>query len=45
MKISAILIMTLLFMGTKKKALIPSKMQLITEMRYAFVAKMKNETA
>ena len=45
MTISAILIMTLLFMGTKKKALIPSKMQLITEMSYTFVAKMINETA
>ena len=32
-------------MGTKKKSLIPSKLQLITEMSYTFVAKMINETA
>jgi len=45
MTISALTILTLLFFGTKKKLLIPSKIQLITEMSYAFVAKMINDTA
>ena len=45
MTISAILILTLLFFGTKKKALIPSKIQLITEMSYTFIGKMINDTA
>ena len=41
MTISAILILSLLFFGTKKKSLIPTKIQLITEMSYMFIAKMK----
>ena len=45
MTISGILILSLLFFGTKKKSLIPSKLQLITEMSYTFVAKMINDTA
>ena len=45
MTISAMLILALLFFGTKKKLLIPSRIQLITEMSYTFVAKMINETA
>ncbi len=45
MTISAILILALLFFGTKKKSLIPSKTQLITEMSYTFIAKMINDTA
>jgi len=45
MVISASLILLLLFLGTKKKYLIPSKIQLITEMSYTFVAKMINDTA
>tara|TARA_B100000700_G_C15027052_1_gene848714 strand:+ start:710 stop:1444 length:735 start_codon:yes stop_codon:yes gene_type:complete len=45
MLISATLISILLFFGTKKKTLIPSKIQLITEMIYTFVAKMISETA
>ena len=45
MAISSILILSLLFFGTKKKSLIPSKIQLITEMSYTFVAKMINDTA
>ena len=45
MIISAISILFLLFFGTKKKSLIPSKIQLITEMSYTFVAKMINDTA
>ena len=39
MTISAILILSLLFFGTKKKSLVPSKIQLVTEMSYTFVAK------
>jgi len=45
MFMSATLIILLLFLGTKKKSLIPSKVQLVTEMSYTFVAKMINETA
>ena len=45
MFISAILILSLLFFGTKKKSLIPSKIQLVPEMSYTFVAKMINDTA
>ena len=45
MTVSSILIILFLFLGTKKKALIPSKMQLIAEMSFTFVAKMINDTA
>jgi len=45
MIISAAAILLLLFIGTKKKLLIPSKLQLITEMSYTFIAKMINDTA
>ncbi len=45
MAISTLMILILLFFGTKKKSLIPSKLQLITEMSYTFVAKMINDTA
>ncbi len=45
MTISSVLILFLLFFGTKKKELVPSKIQLITEMSYTFVAKMMNDTA
>ena len=45
MIISAITILFLLFLGTKKKLLIPSKTQFITEMSYTFIAKMVNDTA
>jgi len=45
MVMSALTILTLIFFGTKKKLLIPSKIQLITEMSYSFVAKMINDTA
>ena len=45
MTISAALILLLLFIGTKKKTLIPSKIQLVTELSYTFVAKMINDTA
>ncbi len=45
MTISSALILLLLFLGTKKKLLIPSKTQFITEMSYTFIAKMINDTA
>jgi F-type H+-transporting ATPase subunit a len=45
MAMSAFTILFLLFLGTKKKLLIPTKIQLITEMSYTFVAKMINDTA
>ena len=45
MTISAAFILLFLFAGTKKKSLIPSKLQLVTEMSYTFVAKMINDTA
>ena len=45
MTISSITILLLLFFGTKKKSLIPSKLQLVTEMGYTFIAKMINDTA
>ena len=32
-------------LGTKKKLLVPSKIQLITEISYSFIAKMINDTA
>ena len=45
MALSVILILSMLFFGTKKKSLVPSKIQLITEISYTFVAKMINDTA
>ena len=45
MIISALSILLLLFLGTKKKLLIPSKIQLTTEIIYTFVAKMISDTA
>ena len=45
MIISSVLIMLFLFLGTKKKSLIPTKIQFITESSYTFVAKMINDTA
>ena len=45
MIISAVFILLFLFIGTKKKSLIPSKLQLVTEMSYTFVAKMISDTA
>tara|TARA_Y100000590_G_scaffold244705_1_gene275006 strand:+ start:352 stop:1086 length:735 start_codon:yes stop_codon:yes gene_type:complete len=45
MTLSAAAILIFLFLGTKKKLLVPSKIQLITEMTYSFVAKMINDTA
>ena len=45
MAITAMLIVSFLFFGTKRKSLVPSKMQLVAEMSYTFVAKMINDTA
>ena len=45
MVISASLIILLLFIGSKEKKIIPTKIQLITEMFYTFVAKMISDTA
>ena len=45
MIISSTLILLFLFYGTKKKSLVPSKIQFITESSYTFVAKMINDTA
>ena len=45
MTISSTLILLFLFLGTKKKSLVPTKMQFITEASYTFVAKMINDTA
>jgi F-type H+-transporting ATPase subunit a len=42
---SSLLILLILFLGTKKKLLVPTKMQLMTEMSYTFIAKMINDTA
>ncbi len=45
MVISASIIILLLYLGSKDKSIIPSKLQLIAEMFYAFVAKMISDTA
>ena len=45
MALSAFSILTILFIGTKNRSLIPSKIQLIIEMSYTFIAKMINDTA
>ena len=45
MAISSATIILLLFFGTKKKSIIPSKIQLVAEMSYSFVAKMISDTA
>ncbi len=45
MVISASIIIFFLFLGSKEKKIIPSKIQLIAEMFYTFVAKMINDTA
>ena len=45
MGLSSILILLFLYLGTKKKSLVPTKIQFITESSYTFVAKMINDTA
>ncbi len=45
MSLSSILILLFLYLGTKKKLLVPTKIQFVTEASYTFVAKMINDTA
>jgi len=45
MFLSSILILLFLYLGTKKKLLVPTKIQFVTEASYTFVAKMINDTA
>ena len=45
MMISAMTIVLFFFLATKKKSVIPTKLQLLSEMSYTFVAKMINDTA
>ena len=45
MAVSAISIFVLFFLGTKEKKIIPSKIQLISEIFYNFIAKMISDTA
>ena len=45
MTLSAAAICAVLFLGTKERKLIPSKLQLIAEMFYNFIAKMISDTA
>ena len=45
MVISASIILLFLFFGSKEKKIIPSKIQLLAEMSYTFVAKMISDTA
>ena len=45
MAVSAISIFILFFLGTKEKKIIPSKIQLISEIFYNFIAKMISDTA
>jgi len=44
MMISAFTIISLFFLATKKKAIIPTKMQLVSELCYSFVYKMISDT-
>ena len=44
MSLSALTIIGLFFLGTRKKAIIPSKIQLLAELTYTFVYKMINDT-
>ena len=45
MMISALIIISIFFVGTKRKAIIPSKIQLLTEVSYTFIFKMISDTA
>ena len=45
MMISALTIISVFFVGTKKKAIVPTKIQLLTELSYTFVSKMISDTA
>ena len=45
MVISALTIISVFFIGTKRKAIIPTKIQLLTELGYTLVSKMISDTA
>ena len=45
MIISALTIISVFFVGTRKKAIIPTKIQLLTELSYTLVSKMISDTA
>ena len=45
MIISALAIISVFFAGTKRKAIVPTKIQLLTELSYTFVSKMISDTA
>ena len=45
MIISALTIISILFVGTRRKAIVPTKIQLLTELSYTLVSKMISDTA
>jgi len=45
MVISALAIISLFFAGTRRKAIVPTKIQLLTELSYTLVSKMISDTA
>ncbi len=45
MMISALAIISIFFLGTRRKAIIPTKIQLLVELSYTFVSKMISDTA
>ena len=45
MMISALAIISVFFVGTKRKAIIPTKIQLLTELSYTLLSKMISDTA
>ena len=45
MMISALAIISVFFVGTRRKAIIPTKIQLITELSYILISKMISDTA
>jgi len=45
MMISAFVIISVFFVGTKRKAIIPTKIQLLTELSYTLISKMISDTA
>ena len=45
MMISALTIISVFFVGTRRKAIIPTKIQLLTELSYTLVSKMISDTA
>jgi len=45
MIISALTIISVFFAGTKKKAIVPTKIQLLTELSYTLISKMISDTA